>query len=1120
MDSTKSEGYEFLDLSDVDDSERNHLKEIFGNPQLDYTLQLPWVSDQSVSSNNSQYSEPVGDYSSQQWLQHPNIQQSQYGVPMPHSGMLHTPFYPVVIQPYPVEDGFYYIAEEFSMTESPIPGDSDQHSGRDSPSISGVSTGGSSGVMSPHSGVGGAVHSPHVYGPQHQHPPPPPNVYSIPAAPAVQPGYPQQNVYVNNVTAHVNYHSISPQYIPGFAPPPPTAVPPPPTAAPPPPAATEQEIRTNGNGGRQMRSRNISRHRQTEVDPSPPMNPPMFKTLIMPQPQPYATYYSPPAAMHHPSAQLATGVYPPHGMYVPAGPMPVPEFPYSTDAQGVHHPVQEAIPVDPQRENAQPYQNPMPGGTTIIVSNQQPSKQKQNTNKSSCINTHVQIKHETNEKHHDTKSEVVVITPVPEVSATTIVTKSPIITSGGDMVKKSEKIHKTKTSPKVVNTTPKVPVTVAANNGKPSTPVVEKKIEKPQKDVQNIASINKESKPVVNNPPKSVSTTQPVPATQLVAAPIPVTQPVSIEKTAIKPSEQKTIPKSIEKPKIQIPEGDTTLKENVIAASPKEICAVFNKAMSIKEEAVGEKKNLVNGITPKIIESSPSVTNNNSTQKSWASLFNKSANNNSVSSPVINNTANSNTINSSNTATAANTPKVVNKPLARVLPFDSQADKKVGNKDLKNNQTKPQKAVGSAFFDDPNSYRMGEFLSKYVIDNRTISLLPRGLTNRSNFCYVNSILQALLACPPFYNLIQALPQQKSLKEKSPYPIIDSIIDLINEFSPLPAGARVGRREKNNAAATANQKGEVLEFVNCGPALEPSSVYQSLNMIRSDSFSVDGRQEDAEEFLGCLLNSLNDEMVELIKLVEDNMAESSPADGKKSGNSGDISDEDEWKVMGPKNKGSITRRTEFSRSPVSDIFRGQLRSRVQRAGDQSTDNVQPFFTLQLDIEKATSVKEALEILVGKDRLEGVTCSRTQQAVEAWQQVSIEELPLVLILHLKCFHYERDTCSKIIKNVEFPVDLKIDSKLMSANKKYTNKQKQYKLFAVVYHDGKEATKGHYITDAFHVGYGGWVRYDDSSVRGVSESQVLRPRAPRMPYLLYYRRCDTIGNQGAQQPQTKKE
>lgn len=54
-------------------------------------------------------------------------------------------------------------------------------------------------------------------------------------------------------------------------------------------------------------------------------------------------------------------------------------------------------------------------------------------------------------------------------------------------------------------------------------------------------------------------------------------------------------------------------------------------------------------------------------------------------------------------------------------------------------------------------------------------------------------------------------------------------------------------------------------------------------------------------------------------------------------------------MGPKNKGSITRRTEFGRTPISDIFGGLLRSRIHRAGDQSTDNIQPFFTLQLNIE---------------------------------------------------------------------------------------------------------------------------------------------------------------------------
>lgn len=64
-------------------------------------------------------------------------------------------------------------------------------------------------------------------------------------------------------------------------------------------------------------------------------------------------------------------------------------------------------------------------------------------------------------------------------------------------------------------------------------------------------------------------------------------------------------------------------------------------------------------------------------------------------------------------------------------------------------------------------------------------------------------------------------------------------------------------------------------------------------------------------------------------------------------------------------------------------------------------------------------------------------------------------------------------------------------------------------MVYHDGKEASKGHYVTDAYHVGYGCWLRYDDVVVRSVPELHVLKPRAPRVPYLLYYRRADTIGS-----------
>ena len=78
-----------------------------------------------------------------------------------------------------------------------------------------------------------------------------------------------------------------------------------------------------------------------------------------------------------------------------------------------------------------------------------------------------------------------------------------------------------------------------------------------------------------------------------------------------------------------------------------------------------------------------------------------------------------------------------------------------------------------------------------------------------------------------------------------------------------------------------------------------------------------------------------------------------------------------------------------------------------------------------IQKADSVKSALEILVGKDQLEGMTCSKTKQQIEAWKQVFLEELPIILVLHLKWFDYKLDGCSKILKNVEFPVDLKVDS-----------------------------------------------------------------------------------------------
>ena len=88
-----------------------------------------------------------------------------------------------------------------------------------------------------------------------------------------------------------------------------------------------------------------------------------------------------------------------------------------------------------------------------------------------------------------------------------------------------------------------------------------------------------------------------------------------------------------------------------------------------------------------------------------------------------------------------------------------------------------------------------------------------------------------------------------------------------------------------------------------------------------------------------------------------------------------------------------------------------------------------------MQKAETVQDAFGILAGKDQVEGMTCSKTKQQIEAWKQVFLEELPVILILHLKWFDYKLDGCSKILKQVEFPINLKVDN---SEYYKKTNKQ----------------------------------------------------------------------------------
>jgi ubiquitin carboxyl-terminal hydrolase 10 len=467
----------------------------------------------------------------------------------------------------------------------------------------------------------------------------------------------------------------------------------------------------------------------------------------------------------------------------------------------------------------------------------------------------------------------------------------------------------------------------------------------------------------------------------------------------------------------------------------------------------------------------------------------------------------------------------------------------------------------SSAADDSSGASVGsplcKFLRDYSLNHKSPSLRPRGLTNRSNWCFANAILQALIACPPFYNLVKSLPLEPTPAEvtagvatqhRQAMKIVSATFEFVDDFEVMSSNfPKLNRRDK----------GKKTEDLPLGKTFEPTSIYKMLLGLTSDTFKVmEGRQEDAEEFLTFLLNGLNDEMFAATKLPSDvalngGAAESYDCDDTSvtGGEDGEGDDADEWKEVGPKNKGFVTRRqqTSMRSTPIGDIFQGQIRYRakyyrnqptlsrgeakfpsffaralicsfsarssVQHSSGEPTATLQPFFTLQLDIqsENIRSVSDALVSNFGTESLDGYVCTATKKEVEAKRSLSLEELPPILILHLKRFIYSETSggCQKVLKTIDFPVDLEVPKEIVSINSrnKYQSKKRQYKLFSVVYHNGTEATKGHYVTDVYHTGLAGWLRYDDSMVKAVNESLVLNHFANSVPYILCYRRCDTM-------------
>lgn len=386
------------------------------------------------------------------------------------------------------------------------------------------------------------------------------------------------------------------------------------------------------------------------------------------------------------------------------------------------------------------------------------------------------------------------------------------------------------------------------------------------------------------------------------------------------------------------------------------------------------------------------------------------------------------------------------------------------------------------------SNTLADALTSFSVNSeKKISFLePRGLVNSGNLCYMNSILQVLVFCVPFYDFLDQVAKRAHHSFKSETPLVDAVILFMRDFKVIDSADSVEKLRLRLKDSELEQYGEPFA---------PEYVYNIIKRLPRFDNMKRGSQEDAEEFLGFLLAGLHDECAHVIK---NGRRPSVPADvitSPSSERSGSI--DGGWHEVGPKQKAAVTQSSGAIEieTPLTKIFGGKLRSEYKQPGEKTSVTFEPYQPLQLDISSPTinNISDALRAMTHLETLDTARGSRAST-----KQVFIETLPPVLILHLKRFHYDVNGPQKIWKKIGYPLELEIPKEAFR-NRNFTRGPPRYRLTAVVYHHGKNASGGHYTVDLRRQDGKEWIRMDDTVLRRVRAEDVAEGGAEEDPKVL---------------------
>lgn len=465
-------------------------------------------------------------------------------------------------------------------------------------------------------------------------------------------------------------------------------------------------------------------------------------------------------------------------------------------------------------------------------------------------------------------------------------------------------------------------------------------------------------------------------------------------------------------------------------------------------------------------------------------------------------------------------------------------------------------STAAASFDYSDSEEFGSknafFLLNYMIkqpkkytfvEEKLKVFTPPQLTNGTNICFMNSILQSLLSIPDLINLLYGLSRCKDFAlESLPFSyhlwnLLEQSFEFTNKYKGLNNQPVLGEEQNRS--------------------LDASVFFDQILGLKNFSSLQKGRQEDAEEFLTQVLDSLHEEFIQIIEnmtyddiqtYIKDNaqheqailtylnkfihkktckwINESSYGDSLKRRIETNEENNAGWETATSVKQ--EVRHTEYCPTPITEIFGWTMKSEVKKNKESYKKGeypvsitLDPHLVIPLDLHKDNNeLNYHLQTMfLNLSKVEEIKIDNH----EAKKINKFQTLPNVLIVQLKRFQYNlhqeksKNSALDAYKNdsvnassgkseklkhiVEFDLSFSIPEECQEDPK---STKSSYILKSIVYHSGSDTQSGHYTTDVMN-NKKQWFRCNDTKIETVTKKDVLELGKKKLytPYILVYTR-----------------